>query len=195
MQQARRAAAMLAAMALAACASTSKVPQAHPAGAQEPVSQEVRDALAILNRGHSQKMQLAFYATSPLLRNISPQAKPFFVRMGEVHEDLQRQLKKWASAHKVHLTFHYSNDLAGRAQKLMEDRQEKVIRSDSNEEFQRDILINMQMDHDWESSLISATLPMVQDRELRGYLENSLRAHESAAKEIRGLLEKYRFSP
>lgn len=187
-------AAMAAVLALGACQSM-KAPQAQPAGSSGAIDAQVHEALTMLNRGHTQKMELAFYATTPLLRNIHPEAKAFFSRLSDVHGDLQRQLKKWAAKHKVDLTFRRGDDFAARAQKVMEDRQEKVIRSDSNADFQRDILMNMQIDHDWESSLISVILPMVQDGELRSYLQNSLRAHESAAREIRGLLEKYKFVP
>jgi hypothetical protein len=158
------------------------------------VNADVRDVLSMLARAHSQKTELAFYTSTPL-RPVDPPFKAFFSNMGQVQGDLLRQLKKWASERKVDLSFHYSNDIEGRAQKFMEDRQEKAARGDDKEAFERDMLMNMYTDYEWQISLITETLPVVKDAELREYLQNSLRAHEAGSREIRGLLSKYKFVP
>ncbi len=155
---------------------------------------DLRDVLSMLARAHQQKTELAFYTSTPL-RPVDQPFKQFFRNMGDVQGDLLKQLKRWAGEHHVDLTFHYSNDIEGRAQKFMEDRQEKVARGDDKLNFERDMIINMSTDYDWQISLLTETLPLATDPELRMYLQNSLRAHEEGSRELRALLVKYKFQP
>lgn len=158
------------------------------------ISKDMRDTLAMLLRAHDQKVQLAFYATTPFLKNVDEPFKGFFARMSAVQSDLEKQLKAWAKARKVDLSFQFSNDIGGHAQKFMEDRQGDVAKKDDRISFERDELINMYMDYEWQISLLTTALPAAaSDPELKAYLQRSLSAHESGSREIRELLAKYRF--
>ncbi len=166
--------------------------QRAPGGAA--ISKDLRDTLAMMLRASDQKTQLAFYATTPLLKNVDEPFKGFFSRMSNVQGDLEKQLKAWAKLRRVDLSFKFTDDIAGRAQKIMEDRQGATARSDDKAAFERDELFNMYMDYEWQISLITAALPeAASDPELKVYLQNSLSAHESGSREIRGLLQKYHF--
>src|SRR4051812_34759366 len=100
---------------------------------------ELRDVLADLARAHEQKTQLAFYVSTPL-RTIDPQFKPFYTKMGEQQKALLTSLQSWAKENKIDLTYHHSTNTLGRAQKIMEDRQEKLVRGDDKSNFERDNL-------------------------------------------------------
>ncbi|HVX84223.1 MAG TPA: hypothetical protein VH253_05355 [Phycisphaerae bacterium] len=189
--------AMLITVLLAGCAGQQAHPRTRPAtqpATPQAMTPDLRDVLASLARAHQQKTELAFYTSTPL-RPVDEPFKQFFKTMGDVQGDLLKQLKHWAGEHHVDLTFHYSNDIEGRAQKFMEDRQEKVVRGDDKISFERDMMINMSTDYDWQISLLTETLPLATDPELRAYLQNSLRAHEEGSRQIRGLLSQYKFQP
>jgi hypothetical protein len=155
--------------------------------------QDLRDTLAGLARAHSQKTQLAFWISTPL-RPVAAPFKTFFSNMGKTQGELLDMLKKWAREHKVDLTFHFSNDTAGKAQQVMEAREEKLVRGDSQADFERDILMQMYTDFDWQISQLQVLLPKVKDGELKTYLEKSLEVHEEGLKEIQRLLKSFKFA-
>jgi len=155
---------------------------------------ELRSVLADLARAHDQKAQLAWYVNTPILRSVNPAIKPFYQNMGKVHKELYGEITAWAKAHNIDLTYRFSNDTAGRAQKMMEDRQEKLVRGDDKQDFERDNLMQMYNDYEWQLAEIRALLPHVRDPALKAYLEKSLKAHESGSGEIVALLKRFKFS-
>jgi hypothetical protein len=159
--------------------------------AQIPDS-ELRDVLAGMARAHGQKIQLAWWASTPL-RPVDGAFRPFFEKMGTEQKGLLADVQAWAKEHRMDLAYQFSPDTAGRALKIMEDRQEKLVRGDGKEDFQRDILMQMYNDYEWQISQIQALLPKVTDAGLRAYLEKSLKVHEEGSAEAMGLLKRYRF--
>jgi hypothetical protein len=155
---------------------------------------ELRDILAGMSRSHGQKIELAFWVGTPLMPVTAP-FKPFFSTMGTTQALLQGMLRAWAREQGVDLTYSFTRDTLGQAQKIMEDRQEKLIRADAQADFQRDILMQMYTDYEWQISQIQALLPKVSDSGLKAYLEKSLQVHEDGSKEIVRLLRDYKFVP
>ncbi len=153
---------------------------------------ELRDVLADLGRAHGQKVQLAWWVSTPL-RPVSPQFVKFYENMGVQQKELQTELKGWAKTHQVDLTFHYTSDVYSEGQRIMEQRQEKMVRDDDQPNFERDNLMQMHQDYEWQVSLIRALLPSVKEAGLKAYLEKSLAVHEAGSKEIVGLLRGFKF--
>jgi hypothetical protein len=141
-------------------------------------------------RAHDQKVQLAFYVSLPWVGVDAP-FRDFYTHMSDQQRDLGTQLRALAKAHNIDLTFNFSDDTPGRAQKIMEARQEKVVRGDARPDFQRDTLMQMSTDYEWQISLAQALLPKVTDPALRAYLQKSLQVHEAGSAEITALLKKF----
>ena len=154
---------------------------------------ELQKALAELDKGHHDKMKLAWYVTSPF-KSVPPAMRPFYKDMGTGQKELATELENWAKAHHVDLTYHYGKDPMGQAQKIMEDESEKEAKSVGQEDFERDMLINMKQDYGWDASLDKSLLKRVTDPALKSYLEKSLKAHEEGLVAIRELLKKYKFA-
>ena len=153
---------------------------------------ELRDVLADLGRAHGQKVQLAWWVSTPL-RPVSPQFVKFYENMGVQQKELLAELKGWAKTHQVDLTFHYTSDVYSEGQRIMEKRQEAMVREDDQVNFERDNLMQMHQDYEWQVSLLKALLPSVKEAGLKAYLEKSLAVHEAGSKEIVGLLRGYKF--
>jgi hypothetical protein len=68
-----------------------------------------------------------------------------------------------------------------------------MIRGDKQQDFERDILMDMSNDYEWHAALCKAMLPSVTDPELRDYLRKSLAMYEKGGVEIRMLLKRYNF--
>ena len=178
--------ALAAALALTACQCCN--PTTAPATAPTPFP---RDDLAELARGHSDKIQFAWYATT--FHRLDPPVKDFVNQMSADNKRLLATLTAWAAKNKVDLTFNYSDDASGRARKMMEKSQEAVIRSDAPPDFQRDLLIQMWQDYDWNRSLAQTLLKTTTDPDLKTYLGDSVRTHNAGIKTIRDLLARYKF--
>ncbi|HUO07228.1 MAG TPA: hypothetical protein VM008_02775 [Phycisphaerae bacterium] len=153
---------------------------------------DLRDALVELDKGHHDKMKLAFWVSTPF-KSVDPAFKPFYQNMAKQQKELAKELEDWAKAHHVNLTHRFSNEPLSQGQKIMEEDSEKRAKSENKEEFQLDMLINMRQDYGWNASLNKALLPRVTDPALKSYLEKSLKAHEDGLVEIRALLKKYKF--
>ncbi|HVT83443.1 MAG TPA: hypothetical protein VHM90_22570 [Phycisphaerae bacterium] len=172
-------------------------------GCQQPVKpagaigddRDLRDTLAAMARAHDQKTQLAFYEALPWQRTAEP-FHDFFVKMGKSQRELHDQLQTWAKTadqgKPIVLKYSYGDDTPGRAQKIIEARQEKLIRGDSKPDFTRDALMQMYEDYEWQISLIQALLPRVTDSQLRAYLEKSLKVHQEGSDELIGLLRRFK---
>lgn len=181
---------------LGACNSVARGPATMPAAAgtlSELSPSDLRDLLADFGNAHHDKVQLAWWASTPL-RPVDATFKPFFSEMGQRNKELLAELEAYAKARGFDLTYRYSNDLYGKAQKLMEDRQEKQIRGDDRSEFQRDILMQMYTDYEWRISQLKTFLPLVHDGALKAYVEKSLAMYEAGDREIVALLKHYKYS-
>src|SRR4051812_20290531 len=98
-----------------------------PPGAISTLSDaDLREVLADFANAHQDKIELAFWVSTPL-RSIDPQFKSFFDRMGRENKALNAELTGWAKSHNVNLGYSYGKDFYSQAQKLMEFRQEKEI--------------------------------------------------------------------
>ena len=153
---------------------------------------DLRDILADLAKAHADKIRLSGWAGTPFLP-VNGAFKPFFQNMSKQNKELDAELKEWAKEHHVNLTYHYSDDVEGRALKMMEDRQEKGIRGDQQQDFERDILMEMSNDYEWHLCQVKALVPLVRDAKLKGYLEKCAVMFEGGSWERRGLLRRYRF--
>ncbi len=186
----RRALPLLAAAfaALPACQQIKPLPSGS-------VDSDLRGTLAALARAHEQKIQLAFYESLPWERTDEP-FYSFFDSMGKTQAGLLNDLQAWAKTGRdgapVDLKFSFSDDTPGRAQKIIEARQEKLIRGDSKIDFTRDALMQMYEDYEWQISLIQSLLPRVSDPALKAYLQKSLKAHEDGSAQIIGLLRRFK---
>lgn len=138
-------------------------------------------------------MKLAWYVTSPF-KSINPAFKPFYEDMAKRQKELATELEAWAKSHELDLTSRYTNDPMSQGQKIMEDRSEKEARSDNQQDFERDMLINMKQDFGWDTSLILALQKQVTEPALKTYLEKSLHAHEEGLVAVNVLLKKYKFA-
>ncbi len=150
-----------------------------------------REDLAELAQGHSDKIRFAWYAST--LRHTAPPVQVFVNRMAADQKRLLAELTAWAKKKDVHLAHAYPNNVAGRAQRLMDQSQENIITSDTAADFQRDLLIQMWQDYDWQRSLAQALLATTTDPELKAYLEDSVHTHTAGIKQIRELLARYKF--
>jgi hypothetical protein len=153
--------------------------------------ENIRPALAELARAHDQKTQLAFYESLPWRKTPEP-FHSFYTNMGKVQADLLKQIRDWAASNHVDLTYSFPNDADGRAEKILEARQEKLIRGDDRADFTRDSLMQMFDDYEWQISLIEATLPNVHDERLKTYLQNSLKVHEDGSAQLHSLLQHFK---
>jgi len=194
--------AFAASVLLAGCQSSSKTqavdrPAADPATQAAPVTTlnpaDLRSVLAELDKGHHDKMKLAWYVQSPF-KSINPAFMPFYHDMGVQQKELADELESWAKEHKIDLTYHYSDSPLGKAQKIMEDSSARQARSDDTEDFERDMLINMRQDHQWNISVIEAVQSQVQDAALKAYLEKNLHVQENSLAMLDALLKKYKFT-
>ena len=155
--------------------------------------EELRDVLAGMARSHDQKVELAFYVSLPW-QGVDEPFKAFYPQMRSQQADLAKELRAWAAAHDLDMSFHFSDDTDGRAVKIMEARQEKVLRADNRTDFSRDALVQMYADYEFQISLVQALLPRVHDAGLKAYLEKSLQVHTQGSAEITGLLKKFKLS-
>jgi hypothetical protein len=153
---------------------------------------ELRNLLAEMSRSHADKIRLSGWAGTPFLP-VSAAFKPFFAEMSRANKELAAELKDWAKKHGMDLTFRYPATVEGRATELQEDRHEKLIRGDKQQDFERDILMDMFSDYEWHAALCKAMLPSVTDAGLKDYLQKSLAMYEKGSVEIRMLLKRYKF--
>lgn len=175
--------------AFVGCHSTARSPATQP-GASDELWQAVLPELA---KGHSDKIQLAWYAGS-FLRHLDPPVKEFTARMGSEQKRLEQRLEALARARHISLKFHYAADVTGRAREAMEKADGDALQADGNADFQRDMLMFMYADYDWQRHLIAALIPQAgNDSDLKSYLEESLAAHEAHFKEIQRLLQRYKW--
>jgi predicted outer membrane protein len=154
--------------------------------------QSLRDILPELMKGHNDKIELADYATS-ILRRLDPPVKDFCNHMYDDEKELSATLKAWAHKNHYELKFHFGDDLQGKARKEMEDTQGKRIEGDGNEAFQRDVLMFMDTDYQWQRSLVVALQKVATDPELKAYADRARKLHEARLDEIHGLLARYHF--
>lgn len=161
--------------------------------AESPHSPAVREALAELAKGHSEKIQLAWYARA--FRRTDPAVAAFLADMGVQQRRLAADLMAWARHTNADIRFAHTTDLSGEARRIMEAAQSRAVRNDSHEEFQRDILMLMWTDYAWQRSLIQATLKRTADPALRAYLTRSLAVHDAGVTRLRALLARYRWQP
>lgn len=154
-------------------------------------STELTSALADLARSNDQKTQLAFYASLPW-QGVTPPFDAFYKQMGSEQKELYAEITDWAKKNHIDLTYHYSKDIPGEAQKILEARQEKLVRGDSKADFTRDTLMQMYQDYEWQISEVQALLPHVKDPELKAYLEHSLKVHTAGDAQLVSLLQRFK---
>ncbi|MEI8197868.1 MAG: DUF4142 domain-containing protein [Phycisphaerae bacterium] len=158
----------------------------------DPGEVALRENLPELAKGHSDKIELGWYAAS-LLRHLDPPVKEFAKKMEADHKRLQKRLQAWAKANKYDLKFHYGDDTPGKARAAMEKDDGDALQAMKNPDFERTMLMFMYSDYDWQKHLIQALLPVVKDAELKGYLEESLKVHQEHFASVNTLLERYQF--
>jgi hypothetical protein len=173
--------------------ASMEVPAAHPL-ADVPAA-ELRAVLSELARAHEQKGMLATWVALPLVGPpVNASIRPFYGRMGPRQADLLKELRAIARERGIDLTYRPGTDTEGRAYALMEARQEKMVRAAGAADFDRDMLMQMYNDYEWQICLLQALLPRVKDSALRGYLERSLKVHEEGSAEIVSLLKRFKFA-
>jgi len=153
---------------------------------------ELRTALATLANAHNDKIKLAFWTSTPL-RPIDAPFKPFFTNMATQNKQLLTDLQTWAKQNKIDLTYRPPPGIAGDAEKIMNDRQEKLVRSDDKTAFQHHILIQMYIDYESNLSLCQALLPTLTDPALKSYVEQTAHMYSIGSTEILALLARYKF--
>ncbi len=174
--------------------STAEVSASSPGKISDLSDSDLRDVLAYLDKSHHDKMKLAFWVSTPLLRSADPVFKTFYEEQGKKQKDLADQLESYAKSRHIDITYHYGVNPFGQGQKIMEERQEKTVRADDKDNFGRDMLIDELQDYEFTISLITATLPHIQDPALKTYLETSLHTNEAADLQVKQLLKRYKFN-
>jgi hypothetical protein len=154
---------------------------------------DLHDVLSELDKNHHDRMKLAFWVSTPL-RSADPAFKAFYKERGAAEKELANELEAWAKAHHVDLSYSYGTDTFGKAQKIMEDRQEKVVRADDKNDFGRDMLIDELQDYEFGISLVTALLPSVHDPALQAYLQKSLHSQEAASQQAQVFLKKFKYT-
>ena len=153
---------------------------------------ELRDILATLANSHNDKIKLALWVSTPL-RPVDAPFRPFFANMGKHNKQLFAELQTWAKQHKVDLTYRPPPGIAGVAEKMMNARQEKLVRSDDKLSFQHHILMQMYIDYETNLSLCKALLPTITDSVLKSYVERAAEMYSAGSDEILALLARYKF--
>jgi hypothetical protein len=152
---------------------------------------ELRDLLAELSNAHAQKQHLVLLLSVPFM-GVDEPFKDFFSKMNTQQRELQVQLHAWAQEHHVDLTYHRGTDTLARAEKIMEDRQAKVLTVLNQTNRERSALIQMYTDYEYRISLLQALLPAVRDPALKAYLEKSLKIHEDGSAQLTELLKRFK---
>jgi len=178
---------------LTACQTPPRQPSTTTTGYATIPAPELRDLLAGMARSHDQKMKLVFYISLPW-KGVDPPFSSFFNKMGTQQRDLLAELNAWSQAHNTDLTYQSTTDIMGTAQKNMEDRQQAVILGDNRTDLTRDTLLQMYMDYEFQISILQALLPKVLDKDLKTYLEHSLKIHQDGSKELTTFLKRYKAS-
>ena len=154
---------------------------------------DLQGVLAYLDKNHHDRMKLAFWVSTPL-RSADPAFKTFYKERGAAEKELANELESWAKSHQIDITYHYAPTTFGQAQKIMEDRQEKVVRADGKDDFNRDMLVDELQDYEFGISLVTAFLPSVHDPALLAYLQKSLHSQEAASQQIKMLFKQFRYA-
>jgi hypothetical protein len=175
----------------ASCQTAPRIPSTQAAGYADIKPEDLRFILSLMARGHDQKQQLCTLLNLPLV-GAETLAKPVFTAMAAAQSDLAKELAAWAKAHAVDLTFQFPDDVQNQAQKLMEDRQGKVILGDDRTDRTRDALTFMYADYEWQICLVETLLPKVHNPDLHKYLEHSLKVHQDGSNQIRDTLKRYK---
>jgi len=155
-------------------------------------STELRDILASLANSHNDKIKLALWTSTPF-RPVDAPFRPFFANMGTQNKQLLAELQDWAKQNNVDLTYRPPPGLAGVAEKIMNERQEKLVRGDDKAAFQHHILVQMYIDYENNLSLCQATLPTVNDSALKTYVEKAIQMYSDGSAEILAFLARYKF--
>jgi len=195
---------LMAVVAMAGCqhapvgsteAMVARAPGTQPSALATISADELRSVLSDLARAHEQKLQLAAWVALPFVGPpVNASIKPFYRRMGEQQLEMSKQLREIAKEHQIDLAFRAGTDVAGRAMAIMEKRQEKMVRADGVADFDRDMLMQMYNDYEWQICVLQALLPTVKDAGLRAYVEASLKVHEEGSAEIVGYLKRFKIA-
>ncbi len=155
---------------------------------------DLQSTLAGLSRAHDQKTQLAFYAGLPTYswKGVHPPFEDFYKNMGTEQARLLAEIQSWAKTSRLDLTYHFAPGIDGQAEKIIEARQEKLVRGDSSADFTRDTLMQMYTDYEWQISQIQALLPHVKDPALKAYLIDSLKVHQDGDAQLVSLLQRFK---
>jgi len=175
------------------CQAVPREPPATAGAYADLPPSELREVLSGLARSHRQKTELSFYVKLPWTGVDAP-FRDFYARMGTVQADLNKEMEAWAKAHDIDLTFRFSDDVPGKAQQTLEDRQQKVILADNRTDLTRDTLVQMYMDYEWQISLLQTLQPKVREAGLKAYVERSLKVHLEGKAELERMLKKYKWS-
>jgi hypothetical protein len=152
---------------------------------------ELRDVLAELANAHGQKLQLATFLNLPFM-GVDEPFKDFFSKMESQQRELNVQLRAWADARHLDLTFHYGTDSMGQAVKIMESRQGSALQTINRVDRERQALIQMYTDYEYRVSLLQALLPSVRDPALKAYVGKSLKIHEDGSALLVELLRRFK---
>ncbi len=175
----------------ASCQTMWRVPISESSAYSSLSRVELRDTLAALARAHEQKMQLVFYLTLPWI-SVEPVVRPVFTNMGTVQSQLDKELQDWADEHRIDLSFRFTNDIAGQAQKELEDQQQQVVMGDGRGDLTRDALMQMYMDYQWQAAVLQTLMPKIRDPKLLLYVRHSLKVHQDGGAELRGMLQRFK---
>lgn len=166
-----------------------------PSALADLPAEELRSVLSELARAHEQKGLLTTWVGLPFVGPpVNAAVRPFYQRMGPRQADLLRELRGIARTHNIDLTYRPATNTEGRAMSLMEARQEKMVRADGPADFDRDMLMQMYNDYEWQICVLQALMPRVRDSALRGYMEKSLRVHEEGSADIVALLKRFKWA-
>ncbi|MCL2647092.1 MAG: hypothetical protein FWD61_08815 [Phycisphaerales bacterium] len=164
----------------------------HAATQPSNSSTELRGVLADLANSHNDKIKLALWVSTPF-RPVEAPFRPFFNNMGTQNKQLLAELQTWAKQHKVDLTYHPPTGFAGAVDKIMNARQEKLVRNDDKLSFQHHILIQMYIDYENNLSQCQALLPTLTDPALKSHIERTAKMYSDGSAEILALLARYKF--
>ena len=161
---------------------------------QQPLNPAVLQVLRSLAKGHRDKTQLAFLAD---FKGLSKSVSRFNSYMSSSQGKLLKQLKAWATKHRVKLHYFYRPGLYGKAQKIIADNEGSMLLHSNAADFQKRYLVMMYMDYSWQFAMDKAAQQQARKNQagprLLRYLDNAVAVNKQSLADLWKLLERYQW--
>ena len=142
-------------------------------------------------KGHDEKVKLGWLVGSPF-KAARGEVKEFARQMQTEQGELLKDLRAWASANGVKLSFRVDQaDPVAAARARLETSQGDLLMGRGKVDFQRDMLMLMWLDYHWVWKQAEELRTRVTDPALQAYLDKSIKIHAAGFQQVDELLKKY----